>query len=58
MDQNIKVARQGGSVAKNARQDLEAKLGKSVISPNNNKYLNLKETNENLEVIDNADLID
>ena len=32
LDQNIKVAQMGGSVAKTARQELENKTGKSVIS--------------------------
>ena len=35
MERNAKVAREGGQVAGNARKDLEEKLGKSVITPDN-----------------------
>ena len=35
MERNAKVAREGGRVASNARKDLEEKLGKSVITPDN-----------------------
>lgn len=31
--ENAKVAKQGASIAKNARQDLESQLGESIISP-------------------------
>lgn len=34
-DENKRVAKDGGSVAKNARTDIESRLGKSVISPLN-----------------------
>lgn len=37
LEQNKKIAREGGSVAKTARKDLEKRLGNSVISKNNNK---------------------
>ena len=33
--ENIEIAKQGGSVAKNARIDLESKIGESVITKNN-----------------------
>ena len=33
--ENIEVAKQGGSIAKNARADLESKIGESVITKNN-----------------------
>ena len=33
--QNKSVARRGGRVAKNAREDIESQLGQSVISPLN-----------------------
>ena len=32
LDQNINIAKMGGSVAKNARKEIESKTGKSVIS--------------------------
>jgi hypothetical protein len=32
MTENMKVARQGGAVAKNARLDIEKQIGRSVIS--------------------------
>lgn len=35
LKENIEVAKQGGSVAKNAREDLESKIGESVITKNN-----------------------
>ena len=34
-NENKAVARRGGKVAKNARDDIEAQLGQSVISPLN-----------------------
>ena len=33
--ENLQVAKEGGSVAKNARVDIEERIGKSVISPLN-----------------------
>ena len=33
--ENLEIAKQGGSVAKNARIDLESKIGKSIITKNN-----------------------
>lgn len=38
--ENLEIAKQGGSVAKNARIDLESKIGKSIINKNN--FLNYK----------------
>lgn len=35
LKENIEVAKQGGSVAKNAREDLESKIGESVITKRN-----------------------
>ena len=35
LNENIDVAREGGSVANNARTDLESKIGESVITKNN-----------------------
>ena len=35
LKENIEVAKQGGSVANNARTDLESKIGESVITKNN-----------------------
>jgi hypothetical protein len=49
LNQNIKIAKQGGNVAKNARLDLEKQLGKSVISFENNKYLNFEKKDEKIE---------
>jgi hypothetical protein len=37
LDEHMRVAQQGGEVARNARMELEAKTGKSVISPLNAK---------------------
>ena len=39
LDENKTVAREGGSVAGNARKDIEAKTGKNVITPKNAKAL-------------------
>lgn len=42
LEQNKKIAKAGGQVAKTARDDLEQKLGRSIISNENNlnyKYL-------------------
>ena len=48
--ENIEVAKQGGSVAKNARADLESKIGESVITKNN--ALNYEYKNED-NLLDN-----
>lgn len=45
LDENKKVARDGGQIAKNARTDIENKLGHSVVTPinaNNPQLLNTK----------------
>ncbi|MDO9512900.1 MAG: Bro-N domain-containing protein [Bacteroidales bacterium] len=44
--ENRKVARKGGTVAGNARKDLEEKLGESVISPLNARELGKREDKE------------
>ncbi len=44
-DQNAKVARQGGNVARVARKELEARTGKKVVSPLNAKQA-LKDKND------------
>ena len=46
---NIEVAKQGGSVAKNARIDLESKIGESVITKNNALNYEYKEEENLLE---------
>ena len=45
LKENIEVAREGGSVAKNARVDLERKIGESVITKNNALNYEYKEEN-------------
>ena len=45
LKENIKVAREGGSVAKDARVDLEKKIGESVITKNNALNYEYKEEN-------------
>ena len=50
LEQNKKVARMGGNTAKVARDDLERKLGESVITKNNNlnyKYIESQDKIEN-----------
>jgi hypothetical protein len=47
--ENKLVAKKGGSVAGNARKDLEKKLGESIISPLNAKKLEEKNKNDNIE---------
>ena len=44
LKENKEMARRGGNIAKNNRDDLEKELGKSVITSNNN--LNYKYVNE------------
>ncbi len=51
--ENKKIARKGGSVAGNARKDLEKKLGESIVSP-----LNAKELGERLEEDNNEKIED
>ncbi len=51
--ENKKVARKGGSVAGKAREDLEQKLGKSIVSPLNAKELEKRLAEDNNEEIDN-----
>ena len=49
--EHINVAQQGGEVARNARLELEAKTGKSVISPlNAQKIISLKKGENELDV--------
>lgn len=50
LEQNKKIARMGGNTAKVARDDLERKLGESVITKNNNlnyKYIESQDKIEN-----------
>lgn len=49
LSENKNIARKGGSVAGVARNDLEKKLGKSVISSKNAKELGWKEDNKRIE---------
>lgn len=44
-DENLQVAKEGGSVAKNARTDIESRIGKKVISPLNADDKNRLEVN-------------
>ncbi len=46
-EKSKKVARQGGQVAKNARQDIEQRIGQSVITPLNAQNKQLLEINNN-----------
>ena len=48
LEQNKKIAQAGGEVAKTARNDLEQKLGKSVIS--NQNSLNYQYIDENKQI--------
>jgi hypothetical protein len=50
MEGHVKVAQQGGSVARNARKELEKKTGKSAISPLNAKQALQKKNNGQLEI--------
>ncbi len=50
LEQNKKIAKMGGNTAKVARDDLERKLGESVITKNNNlnyKYIDVQDKIEN-----------
>ena len=56
LKENIKVAKMGGHAAKVARDDLEKKLGKTVISNKNSliyKYLNSKSVEKNNRLKEN-----
>jgi hypothetical protein len=46
LDENKIVAREGGSVAGNARKDIESKTGKRAITHKNAKMLREKESNK------------
>jgi hypothetical protein len=50
MEEHIKVAHQGGSVARNARKELEKQTGKSAISPLNAKQVLQRGKNKQLEI--------
>lgn len=52
MEGHVKVAQQGGSVARNARKELEKQTGKSAISPLNAKQALQKKNNSQLEITD------
>ena len=50
LEANKVVAKQGGQIASNTKKDIEKKLGKKIVSSNNNlsyKYLEEKEKLEN-----------
>lgn len=49
LKENRKVAKAGGEVAKTAREDLEQKLGETIISSNNNLNYQYLEENKKLE---------
>lgn len=49
LKENKKVAKAGGEVAKTAREDLEQKLGETIISSNNNLNYQYIEENKKLE---------
>ena len=49
LEQNKKIARMGGNTAKVARDDLERKLGESVITKNNNLNYKYIETQDKIE---------
>ena len=49
LEQNKKIARMGGNTAKVARDDLEKKLGESVITKNNNLNYNYIESQDKIE---------
>ena len=46
-DEHNEVAKQGGTIARNARMELEAKTGQAVVSPANAKKILQKKTNRN-----------
>src|SRR5574344_179037 len=50
--QNVQIAKEGGSIAKNARTDIEKRIGKSVISPLNAKDKNSLEVKKPKELDD------
>lgn len=50
--QNVQIAKEGGSIAKNARTDIEKRIGKSVISPLNAKDKNSLEVKKSKELDD------
>lgn len=54
LKENKKVAKAGGEVAKTAREDLEQKLGETIISSNNNLNYQYIEENKKLESKDRS----
>ena len=48
LEQNKRIAKEGGEIASNTRKDLENKLGKTVIS--NQNLLNYKYIDENKKI--------
>lgn len=50
MEEHVKVAHQGGSVARNARKELEKQTGKSAISPLSTKQVLQNGKNKQLEI--------
>ena len=55
LTQNQVVAREGGSIAGNARKEIEARTGKPVITPDNAAKLNSVVTNLIEDVVDLTD---
>jgi len=50
--QNKEIAKRGGNIAKNTRDNLEKELGRSVITKENNINRRYIESNENIKQID------
>lgn len=51
LSENKAIARAGGEVAHNTRKDIENKLGRSVVTPENAKSLNALPINQNKKMI-------
>lgn len=52
LTQNKEIAKRGGQIAKNTRDNLEKELGRSVITKENNINRRYIESNENIKQID------
>lgn len=52
LTQNKEIAKRGGNIAKNTRDNLEKELGRSVITKENNINCRYLENNENIKQID------
>ncbi len=57
LEQNKEIAKRGGKIAKNTRDDLERELNETIISPKNNIGLRYLEDKEEIKKLNKDELL-